>query len=127
MIFLNGNMDVITRILEFVAESSEESSEDLNTCSMVSRAFRLCKSDPRFDQTRTGTIIFKTALADIHPRVWRRWNQQVFIGNRVRLVAILEQLPGQWMLHDTFSDELTSQLVNVDEIVSSIKVPQSFI
>jgi hypothetical protein len=89
MIFLNGNIDVVTQILGFVAESSEE----LNTCAMISRVFRLSRSDSRFDQTRTGTIIFKTSHKDIPPEVWRRWDQQVLTGNRVRLVAILTQLP----------------------------------
>jgi hypothetical protein len=44
MIFLNGNADVVTRILEFVAETSEE----LNTCAMISRVVR-------------GTIHFRKA------------------------------------------------------------------
>jgi hypothetical protein len=88
MIFFEGNIDVVTRILEFVAASSE----DLNTCAMVSRSFRLARSDPRLDQTRTGTIIFKTPLGDILPKVWQRWDQQVFVGNRSRLVAIITEL-----------------------------------
>jgi hypothetical protein len=99
MIFLNGNTDLVTRILEFVAESSEE----LNTCAMISRVFRLSRSDPQFDQTRTGTIIFKTSLENIPPEVWQRWDQQVFTGNRIRLVAILTQLPGPGTMLNTFS------------------------
>jgi hypothetical protein len=41
MIFLNGNVDVVTRILEFVGETSEE----LNTCAMVSQNFRLAREN----------------------------------------------------------------------------------
>jgi hypothetical protein len=118
MIFLNGNTDLVTRILEFVAESSEE----LNTCAMISRVFRLSRSDPQFDQTRTGTIIFKTSLENIPPEVWQRWDQQVFTGNRVRLVAILTQLP-------TDSVEFPFALTNVREVIlqrdSFVKVPES--
>jgi hypothetical protein len=125
MIFLNGNIDVITRILEFVAESSE----DLNTCAMISQSFRLSRSDPRFDQTRTGTIIVKTALAAIHLKVWRRWNWQVFIGNRVRLVAIFKQLPGRYVYYEKFLNELPYALRSVREVFlrrdSSVKVPES--
>jgi hypothetical protein len=79
MIFLNENIDLVTRILEFVSESSEE----LNTYAMISRVFRLSRSEPCFDQTRTGTIILKTSPANIPPEVWQRWDQQVFMGNRV--------------------------------------------
>jgi hypothetical protein len=118
MIFLNGNSDLVTRILEFVAESSEE----LNACAMVSRVFRLSRSDHRFDQTRTGTIVLKTSLANIPPEVWQRWDQQVFTGNRVRLVAILTQLP-------TDSVEFPFALTNVREVIlqrdSFVKVPES--
>jgi hypothetical protein len=88
MNLLNGNIDVITRILEFVTDSSEE----LNTYAMVSRSFRRARDNPPSDQTRTGTIIFKTYFRDIPKEVWQRWDQQVFTGNRVRLVAILTQL-----------------------------------
>jgi hypothetical protein len=127
MIFLNGNTDVITRILEFVAETSE----DLNTCAMISRSFRLSRSDPRLDQTRTGTIIFKTSVENIPPEVWQRWDQQTFTGNRVRLVAILPQLPvregGFYDRSD--SDELPFALTSVREIIlqredSSAEVPE---
>jgi hypothetical protein len=122
MIFLNGNSDVVTRILEFVAESSEE----LNTCAMISRVFRISRSDRRFDQTRTGTIILKTFLTNIPLEVWQRWNQQVFTGNRVRLVAILTQLSRV----SSYLDELPFALSNVREVIfhrdSSVKVPASF-
>jgi hypothetical protein len=127
MIFLNGNIDVVTRILEFVAESSE----DLNTCAMISRVFRLSRSDPRFDQTRTGTIILKTSVENIPPEVWRRWDQQVFTGNRVRLVAILTQLPGHGTFYSSYSNELPFALTNVREVIlqrdSSVKVPESLV
>jgi hypothetical protein len=131
MIFLNGNNDLVTRILEFVADTSEE----LNTCAMISRCFRLSRSDPRFDQTRTGTIIFKTCPACIPPEVWQRWNRQVFTGNRVRLVAILTQLPGRGEFYDRSSDEdelsLSFPLTNVREVIlrwdSSAKVPESLV
>jgi hypothetical protein len=116
MNFLNGNIDVITRILEFVTESSEE----LNTYAMVSRVFRRARDNPPLDQTRTGTIIFKTSLGDILPEVWQRWDQQVFTGNRVRFVAILTQLKGgtfwrssrrtQWYIQPFF-------LYNVRELI----------
>jgi hypothetical protein len=122
MIFLNGNIDVVTRILEFVAESSEE----LNMCAMVSRVFRQSRSDSRFDQTRTGTIILKTSPTNIPPEVWQRWDQQVFTGNRVRLVAILTQLSRI----SSSIDELPFALSNVREVIfqcdSSVKVPESF-
>jgi hypothetical protein len=124
MIFLNGNIDVVTRILEFVTESSEE----LNTCAMVSRVFRLARSDSRLDQTRTGTIILKTPLANIPPEVWRRWDQQVFTGNRVRLVAILTEIQ-QGIINSRSSAELPLALTNVREVIlqrdSSVKVPES--
>jgi hypothetical protein len=122
MIFLNGNTDLVTRILEFVAESSEE----LNTCAMISRVFRLSRSDQRFDQTRTGTIILKTFLTNIPPEVWQRWDQQVFTGNRVRLVVILAQLPGKF----SYTGRLPHALTKVREVIlqrnSSVKVPTSF-
>jgi hypothetical protein len=126
LLVLNGNIDVVTRILEFVAESSEE----LNTCAMISRVFRLSRNDPRFDQTRTGTIIIKTFLANIPREVWQRWDQQVFTGNRVRLVAILTQLqPGTLISED--SDMFSFALPNVREVVlrrhSSVKVPESLL
>jgi hypothetical protein len=127
MIFLNGNIDVVTRILEFVAESSEE----LNTCAMISRVFRLSRSDPRFEQTRTGTIILKTSVENIPPEVWQRWDQQVFTGNRVRLVAILTQLPGRDTFYSSSSNELPFALTNVREVIlqwdSSVKVPESLV
>jgi hypothetical protein len=113
MIFLNGNIDVVTRILEFVAESSEE----LNTCAMISRVFHTSRSDPRFEQTRTGTIILNTSLANISPEVWQRWDQQVFTGNRVRLVAILTQLPGPGSFYTGNQTELTFALTNVREVI----------
>jgi hypothetical protein len=123
MIFLNGNIDVVTRILEFVTETSEE----LNTCAIISRVFRLARNDPRLDQTRTGTIILKTPLANIPPEVWRRWDQQVFTGNRVRLVAILTQLPQE--IFSGSSGKSPFALKNVRELVlqrdSSVKVPKS--
>jgi hypothetical protein len=125
MIFLNGNIDVVTRILEFVAESSEE----LNTCAMISRSFRLARENPRFDQTRTGTIIFKTPLGNIPMEVWRRWGQQVFTGNRVRLVAILTGLPRGPVFASKASADLSFALTNVRELIlqrdSSVKVPES--
>ena len=37
MIFLNGNSDVVTRMLEFVGETS----------AMISSVFRLSRNDPR--------------------------------------------------------------------------------
>jgi hypothetical protein len=124
MIFLNGNADLITRILEFVAKTSEE----LNTCAMVSRSFRLARNNPRFDQTRTGTIVIRTSPAKIPPEVWQRWDQQVFTGNRVRLVAILTQLP-QGTIYSRSSPKLPFALTNVRELVlqrdSSVKVPES--
>jgi hypothetical protein len=127
MIFLNGNTDVVTRILEFVAESSEE----LNTCAMVSRVFRLSRSDPRFDQTRTGTIIVKGPPANIPPEVWQRWDQQVFTGNRVRLVAILTQLQRGNIGYSRSSPELPFALTDVREVVlqcdSSVKVQKSYV
>jgi hypothetical protein len=122
-LFLNGNIDVITRILEFVTDSSEE----LNSYAMVSRTFRLARENPRLDQTRTGTIIIKTPLEDIPIEVWQRWDQQVFTGNRVRLVAILTQLP-----HGTISSIYLWRpfpLTKVREVVlqrdPSVKVPRS--
>jgi hypothetical protein len=124
MIFLNGNIDVVTRILGFVAESSEE----LNTCAMISQVFRLSRSDPRFDQTRTGTIILKTSYEDIPPEVWQRWDQQVFTGNRVRLVAILTQLPRR--IFTNSPRNLPFALANVREVIlrrdASVKIPKSF-
>jgi hypothetical protein len=124
MIFLNGNTDVVTRILEFVAETSEE----LNTCAMISRVFRLARSDSRLDQTRTGTIIFESSPEEIPPEVWQRWDQQVFTGNRVRLVAILTQLP-HVTNHSISSPEFPFALTNVREVIlqrdSSVKVPES--
>jgi hypothetical protein len=114
MIFLNGNIDVVTRILEFVAESSE----DLNTCAMISRVFRLSRSDPRFEQTRTGTIILKTSVENIPTEVWQRWDQQVFTGNRVRLVAILTQLPGYGTRSNFRVSSVSSfKLMNVREVI----------
>jgi hypothetical protein len=127
MIFLNGNIDVVTRILEFVAESSEE----LNTCAMISRDFRLSRSDPRFEQTRTGTITFKTSLANISPEVWQRWDQQVFTGNRVRLVAIFTQLHGPGSFYNRCQAELTFALTNVREVILqrdlSVQVSESLV
>jgi hypothetical protein len=93
---------------------------------MISRVFQLSRSDSRFDQTRTGTIILKTYLTNIPPEVWQRWDQQVFTGNRVRLVAILRQLPAS----DGDSDDLPFALTNVREVIlqrdSFIKLPASF-
>jgi hypothetical protein len=121
MIFLNGNTDLVTRILEFVAESSEE----LNTCAMISQVFRLSRDDSRFDQTRTGTIILKTSPENIPPEVWQRWDQQVFTGNRVRLVAILTQLPSSF----SYSPKSLLALTSVRELIlhrhSPVKVPKS--
>jgi hypothetical protein len=122
MVFLDGNTDVVTRILGFVAETSE----DLNTCAMISRVFRLSRNDPRFDQTRTGTIILKAPPANITPEVWQRWDQQVFKGNRVRLVVILAQLP----YYETYSAyDFPFPLSNVREVVLrcdlSIEVPDT--
>jgi hypothetical protein len=124
MLFLNGNADVVTRILEFVAETSEE----LNACAMISRVFRLTRSDSRFDQTRTGTITLRNKFTNISPEVWQRWDQQVFTGNRVRLVVILTQLqPGT--IYSRSSPELPFALTNVREVIlqrdSSVKVPES--
>jgi hypothetical protein len=120
MIFLNGNTDLVTRILEFLAASSEE----LNKCAMVSRVFRLSRDDSRFDQTRTGTIILKTSPKNIPPEVWQRWDQQVFTGNRVRLVAILAQLPSL----SSYSPKIPLALTSVRELIlhrhSSVKVPE---
>jgi hypothetical protein len=126
MIFLNGNIDVVTRILEFVAESSE----DLNTCAMISRVFRLSRSDPRFEQTRTGTIILKGYVEDIPPEVWQRWDQQVFTGNRVRLVVILTQLSRHDTLYSIYCPEFIFTLTNVREVIlqrdgTQVKVPES--
>jgi hypothetical protein len=59
MIFLNGNIDVVTRILESVTESNGRAQyvcHDLTSLSPNSQG------EPRLDQTRTGTIIFKTPL-----------------------------------------------------------------
>jgi hypothetical protein len=127
MIFLNGNIDVVTRILEFVTESSEE----LNTCAMISRVFRLARNDSRFDQTRTGTIIFKTSLGNIPMEIWRRWDQQVFTGNRVRLVAILTGLPRGPVFASRASATLPFTLTNVRELIlrrdSSVNVPESLV
>jgi hypothetical protein len=93
---------------------------------MISRVFRISRSDPRFDRTHTGTIILKTSLANIPPEVWQRWDQQVFMGNRVRLVAKLTQLSRK----SNYSDELPFALTNVREVIvqrdSSVKVPASF-
>jgi hypothetical protein len=112
----------VTRILEFVAESSE----DLNTCAMISRVFRLSRNDLRFDLTRTGTIIIKTFLGNIPREVWQRWDQQVFTGNRVRLVAILTQLqPGTFISEE--SDMFSFALTNIREVVlqrHSSEVPE---
>jgi hypothetical protein len=123
MIFLNGNNDLVTRILEFVADSSEE----LNTCAMISRVFRLSRDDSRFDQTRTGTIIFKKSPENIPLEVWQRWDQQVFTGNRVRLVAILTQLPSL----SSCAPKSPLALTSVRELIlhrhSSVKVPESML
>jgi hypothetical protein len=108
MIFLNGNTDLVTRILEFVAQTSE-----LNTCAMISRVFRLSRDYSRFDQTRTGIIVLKTSPEDIPPEVWQRWDQQVFTGNRVRLVAILTQLPSL----SSYAPESPLALTNVRELI----------
>jgi hypothetical protein len=108
MIFLNGNTDLVTRILEFVAETSEE----LNSCAMISQVFLLSRNNPRLDQTRTGTIIL---------------NQQVFTGNRVRLVVILTKLQ-HGTIYSRSSPELPFALTNVREVIlqrdSSVKVPE---
>jgi hypothetical protein len=123
MIFLNGNMDVVTRILEFVAESSEE----LNTCATISRVFRLARDNPRLDQTRIGTIIFKTAPTNVPPEVWRRWDQQVFTGNRVRLVAIITQ-PQEGLICSRPPRKFPFALTNVREVIlqraSSVKITE---
>jgi hypothetical protein len=118
MIFLNGNSDLVTRILEFVAESSEE----LNTCAMISQVFRLSRDDSRFDQTRTGTIILKTSPENIPSEVWQRWDQQVFTGNRVRLVAILTQLPSYFSYPPKSPPALTSVRELILHRHSSVKV-----
>jgi hypothetical protein len=124
MIFLNGNTDVVTRILEFVADTSEE----LNTCATISQVFLLSRNDPRLDQTRTGTIILRTRPESIPPEVWQRWDQQVFTGNRARLVVILAQLQHE-TIYSRSSPELPFALTNVREVVlqrdSSLKVPES--
>jgi hypothetical protein len=125
MIFLNGNTDVVTKILEFVAESSEE----LNTCATISRVFRLARENPRLDQTRSGTIIFKTPPTNIPPEVWQRWDQQVFTGNRVRLVAIIieEQYP-YGAISSRPPRKYPFALTNVREVIlqrdSSVKITE---
>jgi hypothetical protein len=126
MIFLNGNIDVVARILEFVAESSEE----LNTCATISRVFRLARDNPCLDQTRTGTIIFETPFKEIPIQVWQRWDQQVFTGNRVRLVAILTHLQ-HGTIYSRPPPKFPFTLTNVREVIlqraSSLKVPASLV
>jgi hypothetical protein len=53
---------------------------------MVSRVFRL--ANPRFDQTRTGTVILQDTPHKHSIKSGAR-DQQVFTGNRVRLVATI--------------------------------------
>jgi hypothetical protein len=95
---------------------------------MISRVFRLSRNDPRFDQTRTGTISLKAPPANIPLEVWQRWDQQVFKGNRVRLVVIITQLQQETLYYRSSSD-LPFALTNVSEVIlqrdSSVKVQES--
>jgi hypothetical protein len=98
---------------------------------MISRVFRLSRSEPRFEQTRTGTIILNTSVENIIPEVWQRWDQEVFTGNRVRLVAILTQLPKPGIFYSGYSAEFPFPLTTVREVilqrVSSVEVPPSLV
>lgn len=113
-----GNEDLVALILEYVATG------ELDTCAMVSRAFSSARNRERFDQTRTGTIIFKTHIQNVPAETWQRWNQQVFTGNRTRLVAVFIKVEhGPLSFHD-----LPFGLTNVRHVVlqrhSSIQVPK---
>jgi hypothetical protein len=71
----------------------------------------------------------KTSLAHIPPEVWQRWDQQVFTGNRVRLIAILTQLPGPGSFYTGYQAEFPFPLTNVREVIlqrdSSVEVSES--
>lgn len=83
---------------------------------MVSRVFRVARSDSRFDQTRIGSIVFKTDSIPIE--VWKRWDQKVFTGNRARLVVIVV-ITTQQLEQETSESAAESPfaLTNVRELI----------
>lgn len=81
-----GNEDLVACILEHTA------NDELDECSLVSKAFASARNRERFDQTRTGTIVFKTPIQNVPAETWHRWNQQVFTGNRTRLAAVFTKI-----------------------------------
>jgi hypothetical protein len=66
-------------------------------------------------------IIIKTLIGNIPREVWQRWDQQVFTGKGVRLLAILTQLqPGTFNSQVFIRDDKRSRSRSSEAFVRKI-------
>lgn len=122
---VTDNVYLVASILEYLT------IDDICECAMVSQLFFWARNLERVNPTTTGIITFKTPIQHVSHDTWRHWNEEIFIKNRTRLVAVFETLVQDDNAESFCKKDLPFELTNVQHVVlqrhESVQVPTSIV